>query len=259
MAAKEIRTDYEQLNQIAKKWKAYSESINSLQSELNHKVNILRNGDWIGKSAENFYAEMDSSVFPALERLASAFDYASKITLSIARIMHDAEIETALLWRNEITLHFGDQLSARKGGDYLFKPISMTNLGVIPSEEPPPVPVPRGGQDNGWKWNPDPNNKRGGTWGPQKPVEGGSGQPSASWDPDGHWDVDSGTRKDRKRYDDKGNPLTPDEAHKKSSISPDLIKKIEIATGLTGAALLIYIIISEGSRFFPPRNLIPIP
>ena len=30
-------------------------------------------------------------------------------------------------------------------------------------------------------------------------------------------------------------------------------------TGLTGAALVLYIIISEGSRLFPPRNLIPIP
>jgi hypothetical protein len=30
-------------------------------------------------------------------------------------------------------------------------------------------------------------------------------------------------------------------------------------TGLTGAALVIYVIISEGSRLFPPRNLVPVP
>jgi hypothetical protein len=30
-------------------------------------------------------------------------------------------------------------------------------------------------------------------------------------------------------------------------------------TGLTGAALITYLIISEGSRLFPPRNLIPVP
>jgi RHS repeat-associated protein len=35
--------------------------------------------------------------------------------------------------------------------------------------------------------------------------------------------------------------------------------KISKATGLTGAALTIYLIISEGSRLFPPRNLVPIP
>jgi RHS repeat-associated protein len=33
----------------------------------------------------------------------------------------------------------------------------------------------------------------------------------------------------------------------------------EDVTGLTGAALITYIIISEGSRLFPPRNLVPIP
>lgn len=33
----------------------------------------------------------------------------------------------------------------------------------------------------------------------------------------------------------------------------------EEVTGLTGAALVIYLIISEGTRLFPPRNAIPIP
>ena len=34
---------------------------------------------------------------------------------------------------------------------------------------------------------------------------------------------------------------------------------IAVATGLTGTALIAYLIISEGSRLFPPRNLVPIP
>ena len=33
----------------------------------------------------------------------------------------------------------------------------------------------------------------------------------------------------------------------------------EETTGLTGAALATYIVVSEGSRLFPPRNLVPIP
>lgn len=39
----------------------------------------------------------------------------------------------------------------------------------------------------------------------------------------------------------------------------DFWEKMKVATGLTGAALVAYIIISEGSRLFPPRNLVPIP
>jgi hypothetical protein len=38
-----------------------------------------------------------------------------------------------------------------------------------------------------------------------------------------------------------------------------LLKYFENATGLTGVALLIYIVVSEGSRAFPPRNLVPVP
>lgn len=41
-------------------------------------------------------------------------------------------------------------------------------------------------------------------------------------------------------------------------LSP-IMQKISQATGLTGAALLLYVIVSEGSRLFPPRNLVPIP
>ncbi|MBJ7544736.1 hypothetical protein [Rhodomicrobium udaipurense] len=36
-------------------------------------------------------------------------------------------------------------------------------------------------------------------------------------------------------------------------------EKMEKATGLTGAALVAYLIVSEGSRVFPPRNAIPLP
>jgi hypothetical protein len=30
-------------------------------------------------------------------------------------------------------------------------------------------------------------------------------------------------------------------------------------TGLTGGALVLYLIVSEGSRLYPPRNLVPVP
>lgn len=39
----------------------------------------------------------------------------------------------------------------------------------------------------------------------------------------------------------------------------DFMEKMSKLTGLTGTALVIYLILSEGSRLFPPRNLIPVP
>ena len=91
--------------------------------------------------------------------------------------------------------------------------------GLIPAPAGlPPVPVPGAGSGNGWRWNPNPSNSRGGTWGPQTPIPGQS-QPSASWDPDGHWDVDNG-KGDRQRYDPDGNPITPQQAHPTSQCAP---------------------------------------
>lgn len=40
---------------------------------------------------------------------------------------------------------------------------------------------------------------------------------------------------------------------------PDFMERMSQITGLTGAALILYLIVSEGSRLFPPRNLVPIP
>jgi len=44
-----------------------------------------------------------------------------------------------------------------------------------------------------------------------------------------------------------------------SGCNSEMIDRISEITGLTGTALVIYLIVSEGSRLFPPRNLLPIP
>ncbi len=41
--------------------------------------------------------------------------------------------------------------------------------------------------------------------------------------------------------------------------SPFSLEYWEALTGLTGAALIAYLVVSEGSRLFPPRNLVPVP
>ncbi len=57
----------------------------------------------------------------------------------------------------------------------------------------------------------------------------------------------------------KTSPAPVPEPKTAPAIDPSLADKISKITGLTGTALTIYLIISEGSRLFPPRNLIPIP
>ena len=41
--------------------------------------------------------------------------------------------------------------------------------------------------------------------------------------------------------------------------SPTFMEEMAAITGFTGTALIIYLIISEGTRLFPPRNLVPVP
>jgi len=58
-------------------------------------------------------------------------------------------------------------------------------------------------------------------------------------------------------------PLTVPEPVQSPQTAPtadrDFLQRMSELTGLTGAALILYLIVSEGSRLFPPRNLIPVP
>jgi RHS repeat-associated protein len=128
------------------------------------------------------------------------------------------------------------------------------------------VPNPPNGKPPGWKpgdplvpneWVPkDPGKGDREKWGPKYPIPGGS-QPGVSWDPDGHWDHDDGNR-NRTRWlpggggqvDHDNNPTIMD---RMKSITPGPILK------LGTAGVVIYIIIDEGSRLYPPRNLVPVP
>ena len=68
--------------------------------------------------------------------------------------------------------------------------------------EPPPPEIPGGP----WKWSPDANNSRGGSY-------TGQSNSSASWDAKGnHWDVDDG-KGNRQRYNRWGKPISPQQAH----------------------------------------------
>jgi RHS repeat-associated core domain len=109
---------------------------------------------------------------------------------------------------------------------------------------PPPVPVPGAPEGTGWVWNPNEQNPRGGTWGPDKWK--GPNPPNGSWDPDGHWDVNRGKGQPVDHYDPKGNPITPGEAHPGNIRLPSS-KQIMIGVGALGAGYLIY----RGVRMLP--------
>jgi RHS repeat-associated protein len=90
----------------------------------------------------------------------------------------------------------------------------------------PPVPPPNDiyGKPNSWVNNGPSKPGRRDKWVPKERVPSAKGgQPEASWDPKGHWDVDDGTGAPREHYlpdgtkiDDKGNVVCPPQAQKNS-------------------------------------------
>ena len=83
-------------------------------------------------------------------------------------------------------------------------PISNVDpYGLQYNGAPPPSDIPGGP----WKWSPDPNNSRGGSF-------KGQGGASCSWDqPGSHWDVDDG-KGSRDRFDRWGNKLDKGDPHR---------------------------------------------
>jgi len=93
-------------------------------------------------------------------------------------------------------------------GYVIGSPVNMVDLdGLTPT--PPPFPPPGGGN---WKWNPDPNNSRGGSWGPESPTGGGS-QPNTTYSQEeGYWKMNDGMG-NKSYYNANGNPISKAEAH----------------------------------------------
>src|SRR5574337_658370 len=99
MTASKVRADYEQLAQIAQVFCQQSETTQQVLRALQNDVNTLQRGDWVGKGAEAFYAEMNTAVLPAMKRVVGALSEASNTTQRISRIMKQAEDHSAALFR----------------------------------------------------------------------------------------------------------------------------------------------------------------
>jgi len=125
---------------------------------------------------------------------------------------------------------------------------------------PDPNPVVPGGP---WTPHNAPGVRPGNFLGP-KQATGGRGQ--VQWVPPegeggplgskGYWKTNRPGQKGWDRYDEKGNPISPEEAHP-GNLPGD--EASLVAGGITFGTIL-YWVISEGSRVvFPPRNLVPVP
>ncbi len=95
MAAPRIRANYEQLRALAQQFGREAATTGLLITNLRRNLETLRGGDWIGKGANAFYAEMDGVMLPAMLRLQQALVEGERITLAVSTRMHTGERDAA--------------------------------------------------------------------------------------------------------------------------------------------------------------------
>lgn len=86
-----IQANYDELNNIANQFMQEASAASDLTNKIQNLVSDLEGGGWIGRGAENFYAEMYDLVFPGLERLSQALEQAGQATKKVADIISQAE------------------------------------------------------------------------------------------------------------------------------------------------------------------------
>src|SRR5262245_21312902 len=91
MTASKVRTDYEGLKQIAQTFSQQADATRQSLQQIRQAMDTLQQGDWIGKGADKFYAEMTTAVLPSVTRLQSALENAARVTNQISKVMKQAE------------------------------------------------------------------------------------------------------------------------------------------------------------------------
>jgi len=89
-----ILANYEELDEIAKRFARIAEETGQIVQRIRGAAESLENGGWEGGGAGAFYNEMNDEVFPALERLDTALQESGQAAHQVAQIFRDAEEET---------------------------------------------------------------------------------------------------------------------------------------------------------------------
>lgn len=90
-----IVVDYDGLMMIAAQFETGSQLLQSTVGTLSQVVDSVKNNYWVAESADSFYFEMDTDIFPALNRLLEAFAAASETTKQLSELFEKSEQEAS--------------------------------------------------------------------------------------------------------------------------------------------------------------------
>ena len=90
-----IQCDYDRLEQIAVRFGAEANRVETVQTDLQNRLSPLENGGWVGKGSDAFFAEMHQVVLPVVQRLRAALEEAGDVSQRILVIIKSAEEEAS--------------------------------------------------------------------------------------------------------------------------------------------------------------------
>lgn len=100
MSTELIQSNYESLEQVAARFEKNRESIQQMHTALNRKAQALAKS-WEGRGSQAFQREMQSTLFPALQRLTNALAQAGATTRKISQSVSNAEQEASNLFKGQ--------------------------------------------------------------------------------------------------------------------------------------------------------------
>ncbi|MBL8093455.1 MAG: WXG100 family type VII secretion target [Anaerolineales bacterium] len=90
-----VRTNHDELSQIAQLFAQEAEAVSKTLQSLRQRKDVLQGGDWVGQAATRFYQEMDSEILPTLGRLQRALAQAQQVTRTIGTRLRQCEADAA--------------------------------------------------------------------------------------------------------------------------------------------------------------------
>jgi WXG100 family type VII secretion target len=105
MPSIKIKCNYDEAGQLVNIFKDQNSSVSAMTKKIQAAKDELSGGQWVGKGAKAFFAEMDQKVLPALNKLSQALEGGSQNISKASQAMQQAEDDSKNLFNIQITIN----------------------------------------------------------------------------------------------------------------------------------------------------------
>ena len=85
------KLNYDELNGIVSTFRKEQQEIDQLGKQLKSSVEGLHNHQWEGEAADKWFAEMEGTLLPAVNRLSHALGFAADTTVKLMNTVRQAD------------------------------------------------------------------------------------------------------------------------------------------------------------------------